>query len=239
MEKKNNILEINNLSVSYGPIKAVKKVSLEINQGEFVALIGANGAGKSSLLKTILGINKVENGNVAFLQQDITGKPTDKIVSSGLSLIPEGHVIFTSMSVLENLQLGAYQNLAEFEDNLNRIFGYFPVLKVRSSQIAGTLSGGEQQMLSMGRALMSKPKLILVDEPSLGLAPKIVTDIFNILSELNKEGYSILLAEQNAKKALECSHRCYVMKTGEIAMSGFSTSLMDDPKIRQAYLGGN
>ena len=138
MEKKNNILEINNLSVSYGPIKAVKKVSLEINQGEFVALIGANGAGKSSLLKAILGINKVENGNVAFLQQDITGKPTDKIVSSGLSLIPEGHVIFTSMSVLENLQLGAYQNLAEFEDNLNRIFGYFPVLKVRSSQIAGT-----------------------------------------------------------------------------------------------------
>ena len=239
MEKKNNILEINNLSVSYGPIKAVKKVSLEINQGEFVALIGANGAGKSSLLKAILGINKVENGNVAFLQQDITGKPTDKIVSSGLSLIPEGHVIFTSMSVLENLQLGAYQNLAEFEDNLNRIFGYFPVLKVRSSQIAGTLSGGEQQMLSMGRALMSKPKLILVDEPSLGLAPKIVTDIFNILSELNKEGYSILLAEQNAKKALECSYRCYVMKTGEIAMSGFSTSLMDDPKIRQAYLGGN
>lgn len=239
MEKKNNILEINNLSVSYGPIKAVKKVSLEINQGEFVALIGANGAGKSSLLKAILGINKVENGNIAFLQQDITGKPTDKIVSSGLSLIPEGHVIFTSMSVLENLQLGAYQNLAEFEDNLNRIFGYFPVLKVRSSQIAGTLSGGEQQMLSMGRALMSKPKLILVDEPSLGLAPKIVTDIFNILSELNKEGYSILLAEQNAKKALECSHRCYVMKTGEIAMSGFSTSLMDDPKIRQAYLGGN
>ena len=239
MEKKNNILEINNLSVSYGPIKAVKKVSLEINQGEFVALIGANGAGKSSLLKAILGINKVENGNVAFLQQDITGKPTDKIVSSGLSLIPEGHVIFTSMSVLENLKLGAYQNLAEFENNLNRIFGYFPVLKVRSSQIAGTLSGGEQQMLSMGRALMSKPKLILVDEPSLGLAPKIVTDIFNILSELNKEGYSILLAEQNAKKALECSHRCYVMKTGEIAMSGFSTSLMDDPKIRQAYLGGN
>jgi len=239
LEKKNNILEINNLSVSYGPIKAVKKVSLEINQGEFVALIGANGAGKSSLLKAILGINKVEEGSVIFLQQDITEKPTDRIVSSGLSLIPEGHVIFSSMSVLENLQLGAYQNLAEFENNLNRIFGYFPVLKDRSSQIAGTLSGGEQQMLSMGRALMSKPKLILVDEPSLGLAPKIVTGIFNILLELNKEGYSILLAEQNAKKALECSNRCYVMKTGEIAMSGFSTHLMDDPKIRQAYLGGN
>jgi branched-chain amino acid transport system ATP-binding protein len=239
LEKKNNILEVNNLSVTYGPIKAVKKVSLEISQGEFVALIGANGAGKSSLLKAILGINKVEEGSVIFLQQDITEKPTDRIVSSGLSLIPEGHVIFSSMSVLENLQLGAYQNLAEFENNLNRIFGYFPVLKDRSSQIAGTLSGGEQQMLSMGRALMSKPKLILVDEPSLGLAPKIVTGIFNILLELNKEGYSILLAEQNAKKALECSNRCYVMKTGEIAMSGFSTHLMDDPKIRQAYLGGN
>jgi len=239
LEKINNILEICNLSIAYGPIKAVKEVNLEINHGEFVALIGANGAGKSSLLKSILGINKAEKGSIFFLGQDITRKPTDKIVSSGLSLIPEGHVIFSSMSVLENLQLGAYQNLADFEENLKRIFDYFPVLKDRSSQIAGTLSGGEQQMLSMGRALMSKPKLILVDEPSLGLAPKIVTDIFNILTELNKEGYAILLAEQNAKKALEGSHRCYVMKTGEIAMSGFSTDLIDDPKIRQAYLGGN
>ncbi len=238
MEKKNSILNVENLSVAYGPIKAVKGVDLNIDQGECVALIGANGAGKTSLLKAILGIKKPEKGSVSFLNQEITGNSTDKIVSSGLSLIPEGHVIFTSMTVLENLQIGAYQNMSSFEENLERIFGYFPILKKRSNQIAGTLSGGEQQMLSMGRALMSKPKLIMVDEPSLGLAPKIVTDIFKILVELNGEGYSILLAEQNAKKALECSNRCYVMKTGEIAMSGFSEDLIDDPKIRKAYLGG-
>ncbi len=239
MEKKNNILEIESLSVTYGPIKAVKTVNLEINQGEFVALIGANGAGKTSLLKAILGIQKSDTGSVNFMGKDITREATDKIVSSGLCLIPEGHVIFSSMTVLENLQLGAYHHLGDFDKNLKRVYDYFPILQERSKQIAGTLSGGEQQMLSMGRALMSKPKLILVDEPSLGLAPKIVTDIFDIILELNKEGYSILLAEQNAKKALECSNRCYVMKTGEIAMSGFSCDIMDDPKIRQAYLGGH
>ncbi len=238
MEKKNNILKVESLSVSYGPIKAVKEANLDISEGEFVSLIGANGAGKTSLLKAIIGINRPEKGSILFYEQDITGKPTDAIVSSGLSLIPEGHVIFTSMSVLENLQLGAYQNMNDFEDNLKKIYDYFPILQKRSSQIAGTLSGGEQQMLSMGRALMSKPKLLLIDEPSLGLAPKIVTDIFNIIVELNKEGYSILLSEQNAKKALECSHRCYVMKTGEISMHGYSKDLMNDPKIRQAYLGG-
>ena len=200
MEKKNSILKIENLSVSYGPIKALKNVDLYINEGEFVSLIGANGAGKTTLLKAVLGINTIERGNIFFLGKDITRKPTNVIVSSGLSLIPEGHIIFSSMSVLENLQLGAYQSLATFKENLEKIFEYFPILQKRSNQIAGTLSGGEQQMLSMGRALMSKPKLILVDEPSLGLAPKIVLDIFNILIELNKEGYTILLSEQNAKK---------------------------------------
>lgn len=239
MKKKNNILKIEHLSVAYGPIKAVKKVNLEVNQGECVALIGANGAGKTSLLKSILGIQKAEKGNIFFLGNDIGRKATDKIVSLGLCLIPEGHIIFSSMTVLENLQLGAYHNPSDFDENIKRVFNYFPILQERSGQIAGTLSGGEQQMLSMGRALMSKPKLILVDEPSLGLAPKIVTDIFDIILELNREGYSILLAEQNAKKALECSHRCYVMKTGEIAVAGFSRELMDDPKIRQAYLGGS
>ena len=239
MKKKNNILEIEHLSVTYGPIKAVKKVNLEVNQGECVALIGANGAGKTSLLKAILGIQKAETGNIFFLGKDITRKATDKIVSSGLCLIPEGHIIFSSMTLLENLQLGAYHNPTDFDENLTRVFNYFPILRERSGQIAGTLSGGEQQMLSMGRALMSKPKLILVDEPSLGLAPKIVTDIFEIILELNREGYSILLAEQNAKKALESSNRCYVMKTGEIAISGFSREIIDDPKIRQAYLGGS
>lgn len=239
MKKKNNILEIEHLSVTYGPIKAVKKVNLEVNQGECVALIGANGAGKTSLLKAILGIQKAETGNIFFLGKDITRKTTDKIVSSGLCLIPEGHVIFSSMTVLENLQLGAYHNPTDFDENLKRVFNYFPILQGRIGQLAGTLSGGEQQMLSMGRALMSKPKLILVDEPSLGLAPKIVTDIFDIILELNREGYSILLAEQNAKKALESSNRCYVMKTGEMAISGFSREIIDDPKIRQAYLGGS
>jgi branched-chain amino acid transport system ATP-binding protein len=239
LERKNNILEIENLSVSYGPIKAVRKVNLAINEGECVAIIGANGAGKTSLLKAILGINRSDEGIIYFLGKDITRKATDKIVSSGLCLIPEGHVIFSSMTVLENLQLGAYHNLEEFNENLEKVYNYFPILRDRSDQIAGTLSGGEQQMLSMGRALMSKPRLILVDEPSLGLAPKIVTDIFNIILELNREGYSILLAEQNAKKALECSNRCYVMKTGEIAMSGISVEIMNNPKIRQAYLGGN
>ncbi len=238
MEKKNSILKIENLSVSYGPIKALKNVDLYINEGEFVSLIGANGAGKTTLLKAVLGINTIERGNIFFLGKDITRKPTNVIVSSGLSLIPEGHIIFSSMSVLENLQLGAYQSLAAFKENLEKIFEYFPILQKRSNQIAGTLSGGEQQMLSMGRALMSKPKLILVDEPSLGLAPKIVLDIFNILIELNKEGYTILLSEQNAKKALESSSRCYVMKTGEIAMSGPSLDLMNNPQIQQAYLGG-
>jgi len=239
LERKNNILEIENLSVSYGPIMAVRKVHLAINEGECVAIIGANGAGKTSLLKAILGINRSDEGIIYFFGKDITRKATDKIVSSGLCLIPEGHVIFSSMTVLENLQLGAYHNLEEFNENLEKVYNYFPILRDRSDQIAGTLSGGEQQMLSMGRALMSKPRLILVDEPSLGLAPKIVTDIFNIILELNREGYSILLAEQNAKKALECSNRCYVMKTGEIAISGISVEIMNNPKIRQAYLGGN
>ncbi|MGE4413274.1 MAG: ABC transporter ATP-binding protein, partial [Candidatus Caldatribacteriota bacterium] len=192
MKKKNNILKIEHLSVTYGPIKAVKKVNLEVSQGEYVSLIGANGAGKTSLLKAILGIEKAEEGNILFLGEDISRKATDKIVSLGLCLIPEGHIIFSSMTVLENLQLGAYHNPSGFEENLQRVFTYFPILKERSSQIAGTLSGGEQQMLSMGRALMSKPKLILVDEPSLGLAPKTVTEIFDILGELNREGYSIL-----------------------------------------------
>ena len=238
MKKKNKILKIEHLSVKYGPIKAIKKVNLEVSQGEFVALIGANGAGKTSLLKAILGIQKAESGNILFLGNDITREATDKIVSLGICLIPEGRIIFSSMTVLENLQLGAYHNPSDFDENLKRVFNCFPILQKRSSQIAGTLSGGEQQMLSMGRALISKPKLILVDEPSLGLAPKIVTEIFDILLELNREGYSILLAEQNAKKALECSHRCYVMETGEIALEGASYKLVDNAKVRQAYLGG-
>jgi len=238
VKKKNNILKIENLSVTYGPIKALRKANLEVNEGEVVALIGANGAGKTSLLKAILNIEK-PNGKILFLGKDIISKSTDNIVASGICLIPEGHVIFSSMTVFENLQLGAYHNSYDFDKNLEKVFAYFPILQERSSQIAGTLSGGEQQMLSIGRGLMSNPKLIMIDEPSLGLAPKIVADIFEILSELNEEGYTILLAEQNAKKALECAHRGYVLETGRFILQGTSRELMNNQKARRVYLGGS
>jgi len=238
--KKNNILKIKDLSVSYGPIKALKNTSLEVNEGEIVVLIGANGAGKTTLLKAILGIQKAQSGSIFFLGNDITHKATDKIVSLGICLIPEGHIIFSSMTVLENLQLGAYHNSQDMDKNLERVFGWFPVLRERSNQIAGTLSGGEQQMLAIGRGLISNPKLIIVDEPSLGLAPKTVSEIFSILAELNKkEGYTIFLAEQNAKKALEFGNRGYVMETGKVALQGTTRELMNNSKVRHAYLGSS
>jgi len=237
--KKNNILRIKDLSVSYGPVRALKNISLEVNEGEIVVLIGANGAGKTTLLKAILGIQKAQSGSIFFLENDITYKATDKIVKLGVCLIPEGHVIFSSMTVLENLQLGAYHNSQDMGKNLERVFEWFPVLRERSNQIGGTLSGGEQQMLAIGRGLMSNPKLVMVDEPSLGLAPKIVSEIFNILIELNKEGYTILLAEQNAKKALECGNRGYVMETGKVALHGATQKLMNNSEVCQAYLGSS
>lgn len=237
--KKNNILKIKDISVSYGLIRALNNISLEVNEGEIVVLIGANGAGKTSLLKSILGIQKAQSGSILFLGSDITRKATDKIVSSGICLIPEGHVIFSSMTVLENLQLGAYYNTYDMSKNLKRVFEWFPILRERSSQIGGTLSGGEQQMLAIGRGLMSNPKLMMVDEPSLGLAPKLVSEIFNILIKLNKEGYTILLAEQNAKKALECGNRGYVLEIGKIALQGNTQELMNNPNVRQAYLGSS
>ena len=238
--KKNNILKIKDLSVSYGPIKALKNTSLEVNEGEIVVLIGANGAGKTTLLKAILGIQKVQSGSIFFLGNDITYKATDKIVNSGVCLIPEGHIIFSSMTVLENLQLGAYHNSQDMGKNLERVFKWFPVLRERSRQIGGTLSGGEQQMLAIGRGLMSNPKLIIVDEPSLGLAPKIVSEIFSILAGLNKkEGYTIFLAEQNAKKALEFGNRGYVMETGKVVLQGTTRELMNNSKVRHAYLGSS
>lgn len=237
--KKNNILKVKDISVSYGPIRALNNISLEVNEGEIVVLIGANGAGKTSLLKSILGIQKAQSGSILFLGSDITRKATEKIVSSGICLIPEGHVIFYSMTVLENLQLGAYYNTYDMSKNLKRVFEWFPILRERSSQIAGTLSGGEQQMLAIGRGLMSNPKLMMVDEPSLGLAPKLVSEIFNILIKLNKEGYTILLAEQNAKKALECGNRGYVLESGKIVLQGNTQELMNNSNVRQAYLGSN
>lgn len=235
---KNNILKVEDISVSYGPIKALKKTSFEVNEGEIVVLIGANGAGKTTLLKAILGIQKAQSGSIFFLGKNIFNKSTDRIVSSGICLIPEGHVVFYSMTVLENLQLGAYHNSQDIDKNLEKVFKWFPALQKRSNQIAETLSGGEQQMLAIGRGLMSNPKLIILDEPSLGLAPKLISEIFSILTELNKkEDYAILLAEQNAKKALEFGNYGYVIETGKVVLQGTTQELMNNVKVRQAYLG--
>jgi branched-chain amino acid transport system ATP-binding protein len=239
VKKQHNVLEIHHLSVSYGPVKVLKDICLEVDREEIVALIGPNGAGKTSLLNAILSIQRPDSGSILFQGSDITNKPTDKIVSSGICLIPEGHGIFPSMSVWENLQLGAYHNQHDSDKNLRRVFAWFPILHERSSQIAETLSGGEQQMLAIGRALMSGPKLIMVDEPSLGLAPKIVADIFDIIVELNNEDYTILLAEQNARKSLECAHRGYVIELGRVVLEGNSKQLMNNERVRKAYLGGS
>jgi branched-chain amino acid transport system ATP-binding protein len=235
---KNNILKVEDISVSYGPVRALRHVSLEVNEGELVALIGANGAGKSTLLETVLGINRVDSGTIRFMEEDITRTPTERIVASGICLIPEGRGILPLMTVLENLQLGAYHLKADVNQYLAGVSHRFPVLGERSKQMAGTLSGGEQQMLSVGRGLMSSPKLMMLDEPSLGLSPVAVAELFKIIVDLNKEGYTILLSEQNARKALQYAHRGYVFETGSIVLSGTAQELASDPRVRQAYLGG-
>ena len=235
---KNNILKVEDISVSYGPVRALRHVSLEVNEGELVALIGANGAGKSTLLETVLGINRVDSGTISFMGEDITRTPTERIVASGICLIPEGRGILPLMTVLENLQLGAYHLKADINQYLEGVSHRFPVLGERSKQMAGTLSGGEQQMLSVGRGLMSSPKLMMLDEPSLGLSPVAVAELFKIIVDLNKEGYTILLSEQNARKALQYAHRGYVFETGSIVLSGTAQELASDPRVRQAYLGG-
>lgn len=230
-------LKMNNVNVFYDSIQALKNISLEVAKSEFVVLIGANGAGKSTLLKSILNI-QAPKGSINFKGKELTKLHTDKIVANGISIIPEGHLIFNSMSVLENLQLGTYHGKKK-EQSIENIFGYFPILRERKEQTAGTLSGGEQQMLSIGRGLLSDPELILVDEPSLGLAPKIVNDIFDILVKLNNVGYTILLSEQNAKKSLEIADRAYVLETGNIVMEGQADDLLNDEEIKDAYLGGS
>ena len=239
MKKKVNILKIEHLCVSYEQVKALKNINLEVNEGEIVTLIGPNGAGKSTLLKAILGIQRATMGTILFQGDNIAYESTDNIVRSGICLIPEGRGIFSSMTVWENLQLGAYHNSRDVDKNLKRVFEWFPILRERNDQIGRTLSGGEQQMLAIGRGLMSNPKLVMLDEPSLGLAPKIVSDVFNIIIELNREGYTILLAEQNARKSLECTHRGYVIETGYVALQGTAQELMSNLRVRQAYLGGN
>jgi branched-chain amino acid transport system ATP-binding protein len=231
------LLEVENLSVSYGHINALKGVSLEVRRGEIVVLIGANGAGKTTLLETALGINTPVEGTISFKGKPINGVPADRNVRSGLCLVPEGRGVFASMSVLDNLLLGAHHNLKNVAGNLQRVFEWFPRLAERRSQIARTLSGGERQMLALARALMSAPELIMVDEPSLGLAPIVVNDIFDILVHLNREGYTILLSEQNAYKSLKCSHRGYVLETGKVSLSGTAGELLGDPGVRAAYIG--
>jgi len=236
-DSKVPLLAVEDISVSYGQVKAVKQASLAVFPGEIVVLIGANGAGKTTLLETILGINTPVSGAIRFMGKDITGNPADRNVRAGLCLAPEGRGVFASMSVLDNLLLGAHHNMHNVGRNLRRVYDWFPILEQRKNQIARTLSGGERQMLAIGRALMSAPRLVMVDEPSLGLAPIVVNDIFNILSMLNREGYTMLLSEQNAHKALKCAHRGYVLGTGSVTLSGTAQQLLNDPGVREAYLG--
>ena len=237
MAQNEVLLQLKGLSVAYGHINALRDVNLEVHRGEIVVLIGANGAGKTTLLETSLGINTPKSGEITFKGRSISGVPADRNVRAGLCLVPEGRGVFASMSVLDNLLLGAHHNMKNVGRNLERVYKWFPRLEERKSQIARTLSGGERQMLAIARALMSAPELIMVDEPSLGLAPIIVNDIFDILLHLNQEGYTILLSEQNAYKSLKCAHRGYVLETGKVTLNGTAAQLLNDPGVREAYIG--
>lgn len=232
-----NLLEVKDLSVSYGGIRAVKGISFEVREGEVVTLIGANGAGKSSTLRSIVGLEKPAGGSILFDGKELTHMGTEQLVTSGITLVPEGRRVFPNLSVLENLKIGAYQRKDSLDADIQWIYGSFPRLKERSWQMAGTLSGGEQQMLAIGRALMSRPKLIMMDEPSLGLAPIVVQGVFDIINEINKQGVTILLVEQNANMALKAAHRAYVMETGRITLSGTGKELAENEQVKAAYLG--
>lgn len=233
------MLRVENLSVNYGAIKALKKVSCEVNQGEIVALIGANGAGKTTILNSISGILTVQDGKILFGGKDLTRTPPHEIVRMGVCQVPEGRRVFANMSVLENLEMGGYSlsDKGAVAEGIERAFTLFPRLKERMKQLARTLSGGEQQMLAMGRALMSSPKLLLLDEPSMGLAPMLVEKIFEIIVEINRGGTTVMLVEQNANMALSIAHRAYVLETGEVVLSGNAGDLARDPEVRKAYLG--
>ncbi len=234
------MLTINDINVFYGAIHAIKGVSLEVNEGEIVTLIGANGAGKSTILRTISGLLKPKTGSIQFVGQEIAGMPAHEIVKTGISQVPEGRRIFAEMSVLENLELGAFTRKDKdgIKADMELVFERFPRLKERIGQLAGTLSGGEQQMLAMGRALMSRPRLLLLDEPSMGLAPLLIKEIFTIIQDINKTGTTVLLVEQNANMALSIAHRAYVLETGRITLSGDAKELAASDEVRKAYLGG-
>jgi branched-chain amino acid transport system ATP-binding protein len=233
-------LEIKDLRVFYGKIEAIKGISVTVNQGEIVTLIGANGAGKTTTLKTISGLRPVSSGSIVFDGEDISKLPAHKRVEIGVSQAPEGRGIFPGMTVLENLEIGKYfrkNRDAEMNEDIERVYHLFPRLKERAKQAGGTLSGGEQQMLAIGRALMARPKLLLLDEPSMGLAPMMIQNIFNIITEINKQGVTILLVEQNAQQALQRAHRAYVLETGKVVKEAKASDLLNDPAVRAAYLG--
>lgn len=233
------MLEISGINVYYGAIHALEDVSISVEQGEIVAIIGSNGAGKSTLLRTISGLLQPRTGSITFQQKEIASESPHEIVQMGISHSPEGRRIFTNMSVIENLQLGAYSRKdAGVQGDLDEVMRRFPRLKERIRQNAGTLSGGEQQMLAVGRALMSRPKILLLDEPSLGLAPNLAAEIFRIVLDLNRDGVTILLVEQNANRALEIAHRGYVLETGNIVLTDTGKALLTNPKVKEAYLGG-
>ena len=233
-------LEIKDLRVHYGKIEAIKGVSVTVNQGEIVTLIGANGAGKTTMLKTISGLRPVTSGQILFDGEDISKMPAFQRVDLGLSQAPEGRGVFAGMSVLENLEMGKYNRKtrkAEMAEDLEKVYTLFPRLKEREKQMGGTLSGGEQQMLAIGRALMARPKVLLLDEPSMGLAPQMIANIFRIITEINKQGVTILLVEQNAQQALQRAHRAYILETGNVVKEAKASDLLDDPAVRAAYLG--
>ena len=233
------LLEIKDLEVNYGVIKAIKGVSFDVNEGEIIALIGANGAGKTTILHTITGLIQAKKGSIVFDGKELTKTPPHKIVSMGMAHVPEGRRIFQQLSVLENLKLGAYtrKDKSEIASTLKMVYERFPRLEERKNQVAGTLSGGEQQMLAMGRAFMSKPRIILMDEPSMGLSPLLVSEIFDIIKVINESGTTVLLVEQNAKKALSIADRAYVLETGNITLSGDAKDLINDESVKKAYLG--
>ncbi len=230
------LLEIKNLEVFYGVIQALKGISFEVNEGEVVTLIGANGAGKTTTMQSIMGLIPSRHGSITYDGQEITKVPCHKIVKLGMTQVPEGRRVFQHLSVYENLLMGAYTK-KDFKGSLEYIYDKFPRLKERKNQVAGTLSGGEQQMLAMGRALMSRPKLLMLDEPSMGLSPLLVDQVFDIIKDIHKDGTTVLLVEQNAKKALSVADRAYVLETGSIALSGNAKELMDNDSVKRAYLG--
>ena len=238
-DQKTPLLKVTGLKVAYGGIQAVKGASFEVREGELVSLIGANGAGKTTTLKAVTGIQPIADGSVEFLGKPIKGQGAWDLARQGLVMIPEGRGTFTRMTIVENLQMGAYcrDDDAEIALDIEKVFGIFPRLKERAEQLAGTMSGGEQQMLAMGRALMARPKVLLLDEPSMGLSPIMVDKIFEVVETIHKQGTTMLLVEQNASRALALANRGYVMESGEVTMSGDAKVLLDDPKVRAAYLG--